>query len=96
MEVLGLERLGIEDNFFRLGGHSLLALRVISRIRQQLDIDAPLSALFEAPSVAEMAIKLSELQAATLDDDDLASLFEGIESPAGDSADSKSEKELSR
>ena len=49
MEVLGLERMGIKDNFFRLGGHSLLALRVISRIRQQLDIDAPLSPYSKRP-----------------------------------------------
>lgn len=57
-EVLGVEAVGIDDNFFALGGHSLLATRLISRIRAELDTDLPIRAFFDTPSVAEIATSL--------------------------------------
>jgi amino acid adenylation domain-containing protein len=54
-EVLGVERIGVESNFFALGGHSLLATQVMSRIRQVFATDLPLRSLFQDPTVAGLA-----------------------------------------
>jgi amino acid adenylation domain-containing protein len=54
-ELLGLEQIGIHDNFFDLGGHSLLIARLIARLHQTLQVDLPWRSLFDAPTVAELA-----------------------------------------
>jgi acyl-CoA synthetase (AMP-forming)/AMP-acid ligase II/acyl carrier protein len=57
-EVLGLEAIGMRDNFFYLGGDSIRATQVIARVRDQLQVDLPPSDLFRAPTIAEFAERI--------------------------------------
>ena len=53
--MLSVEQIGIDDNFFALGGHSLLAMQVMSRLRDDFGVTLLLRAIFDAPTVRELA-----------------------------------------
>lgn len=60
-EVLGLERVGIDDNFFHLGGDSILAMQLTSRVREAMQVELSPISLFESPTVASMAAALQNI-----------------------------------
>jgi len=58
-EVLSVDVVGSDDNFFELGGHSLLAAQIAARVRRQFTFEAPISALFECPTIRLLAERIS-------------------------------------
>lgn len=59
--MLGIEQIGIYDNFFELKGQSLIGAQIISRLQQIFQVNVPLTTLFEAPTIAELAVAVETL-----------------------------------
>jgi acyl carrier protein len=81
-EMFGIERIGVQDNFFELGGHSLLAIQVVTRMREVTGFDLPMTVLFDAPTVEQLAALVMGQEVESLDDEEMtgfAELFEQVE-----------------
>jgi acyl carrier protein len=83
-EVLGIERVGIHDNFFDLGGHSLLATQIISRVRNVFQLDLPLHTIFEEPTIGGLARYIESTRLAA----------QALRSPLGGKMENREEIEL--
>jgi amino acid adenylation domain-containing protein len=74
-EVLGIDRVGLDDEFFDLGGHSLLAVRMLARVQEKLGVELPLGTVFEYSTVRELAATVSGELLGSAGDDELAALL---------------------
>ncbi len=61
-EILQVEQIGVNDNFFTLGGHSLLGMQLVARINESLQVELPLKYLFQFPTIASIAAQIDQLQ----------------------------------
>ncbi|HKU74233.1 MAG TPA: non-ribosomal peptide synthetase [Pyrinomonadaceae bacterium] len=93
-ELLGAERVSIHSNFFELGGHSLLATQLLSRVRASLGIQLPLRDLFAAPTIAGMALAITQLQVEQQDDEEMARLIAEIQAMPEDVLDATLNEEV--
>jgi amino acid adenylation domain-containing protein len=78
-EVLGVKRVGVNDNFFDLGGHSLVATQVVTRLCDAFEIELPLRCLFETPTVAGLSVAVVQRRASQSDDELLAQALGELE-----------------
>jgi amino acid adenylation domain-containing protein len=79
--LLGLDRVSVEDNFFLLGGHSLLGTQLIAHVRDAFAVDLSLRSLFDAPTVAKLAIQIESLllaRLASMSDADVERMLEAM------------------
>ncbi|WP_396643255.1 amino acid adenylation domain-containing protein [Methylomonas sp. 2B] len=77
-DVLDLDQVGVQDNFFALGGHSLLAIQIVLRIKASLGVELPLSRFFEAADIQQLALAVAG-GAQVQQEDSLASYLKHME-----------------
>ena len=84
--VLDVHPIGIHDNFFDLGGHSLAASRAISRVIQTFQLELPIKALFESPTIAAMATVIAQNKVKLASEAELAQMLLEVEAMTEDEA----------
>ncbi|HEY9852112.1 MAG TPA: AMP-binding protein [Leptolyngbyaceae cyanobacterium] len=79
-QVLKIEKIGIHNNFFQLGGDSILAAQIVNRVREAWGVELSFLIFFQQPTVANMAIEIAQIQAESLESEELDDLLANIES----------------
>ena len=79
-DLFGIDRIGVDDNFLELGGHSLLAIQLMTQIRNTFEVELPVTALFEAPTIAALAETIArEQRGGEEDPEELERLLAAVE-----------------
>jgi acyl transferase domain-containing protein/acyl carrier protein len=78
-DILGLDGIGVHDNFFDLGGHSLIATQLVSRLQQAFGVNVELDMFFSAPTIAEFTEALQQKQIERSGEDEMARLLDRLE-----------------
>jgi acyl carrier protein len=78
-DLLGVDPIGVNDDFFELGGHSLLATQLMSRLRVDFQVELPLGALFENPTIAMLSVPIAQSQLANTNADDVSRMLDELE-----------------
>ena len=84
--ILGVEQVGIHDNFFQLGGDSILAAQIVNCIRKSMQVELSFLIFFEQPTVASMAVKIAQIQAETVESEEMLGLLAELESLSDEEA----------
>ncbi|MEQ8387015.1 MAG: AMP-binding protein [Coleofasciculus sp. A1-SPW-01] len=85
-QVLGVESVGIHDNFFQLGGDSILAAQITNRVRQAFQVELSFLVFFQQPTVARMAVKIAQCQAEAMKSEELAEMLADIDALSDEDA----------
>ena len=83
-ELLRVDKISVRDDFFAIGGHSLVAMRLVSEIREKLDVEVPLRTIFERRTIEQLALYIAELQAEATAPEEIEKLLSELESISED------------
>lgn len=79
--LLGVERVGVHDDFFKLGGNSILAVQLLARVRESFGVEVPLASIFDRPTIANLVVQIVRGQTDQLDDGELEEVLAELEQP---------------
>ena len=78
-ELLGVERIGINDNFLELGGHSLMVMQIVSRVRADYGLEISLAEIFRTPTIKRLAAMIEEAFLASPEADNISEMLAQVE-----------------